>query len=66
MTPVASAVDYIKENIGFPARLVTDRLTSLNAEDRAVQSLTAGKGGIFDSDEGRIAVCRDRNGIVHA
>jgi len=51
---------------GFAARLATDRLTSLNAEDRAVQSLRAGEGGIFNSDEGKIAVCRDRNGVVHA
>ncbi len=66
ITPVASAVDYIRENVGFPARLITDRLTSLNAEDRAVQSLKAGEGGVFDSDEGKVAVCRDRNGVVHA
>jgi glycine/D-amino acid oxidase-like deaminating enzyme/nitrite reductase/ring-hydroxylating ferredoxin subunit len=64
--PIASAVDYVTENVGFPVHLITDRLTSLNAEDRPVQSLKAGEGGVFNSDEGKIAVCRDRNGVVHA
>jgi glycine/D-amino acid oxidase-like deaminating enzyme/nitrite reductase/ring-hydroxylating ferredoxin subunit len=64
--PIASAIDYVKENVGFPVRLITDRLTSLNAEHRALQSLKAGEGGVFDSDEGKIAVCRDRNGVIHA
>jgi glycine/D-amino acid oxidase-like deaminating enzyme/nitrite reductase/ring-hydroxylating ferredoxin subunit len=64
--PVAAAYDYVKENVLFPAHLITDRLTSLNAEDRAVQALRPGEGGIFNSDEGKIAVCRDRQGLVHA
>ena len=64
--PIAAIVDYVKENVGFPAHLITDRLTSVNAEDRAVQSLKAGEGAIFDSDEGKVAVCRDGNGMVHA
>ena len=64
--PVAAAVDYVKENVGFAVHLVTDRLTSLNAEDRPVQSLRPGEGGVFSSDEGKIAVCRDKQGVVHA
>ena len=64
--PVASAVEYVKENVVFPTRLVTDRLTSLNAHDTPVQALRPGEGGIFPSDEGKLAVCRDRNGVVHA
>ena len=64
--PIAAAVDYFKENVGFAAHLVTDRLTSLNAEDRPVQSLRPGEGGVFNSDEGKIAVCRDKQGAVHA
>jgi glycine/D-amino acid oxidase-like deaminating enzyme/nitrite reductase/ring-hydroxylating ferredoxin subunit len=64
--PIASAVDYVTENVGFPVHLITDRLTSLNTEDRPVQSLKAGEGGVFNSDEGKLAVCRDRNGVVHA
>jgi Rieske Fe-S protein len=64
--PVAGAVDYVKENVVFPTHLVTDRLTSLNAETKPVQALKPGEGGIFPSDEGKIAVCRDRAGVVHA
>ena len=64
--PIAAAVDYVKENVAFPAHLVTDRLTSLNAEERPVQSLRPGEGGVFNSDEGKIAVCRDKQGVVHA
>jgi Rieske Fe-S protein len=64
--PIAAAVEYVKENLAFPAHLLTDRLTSLNAEDRPVQALRPGEGGIFDSDEGKIAVCRDKQGVVHA
>jgi Rieske Fe-S protein len=64
--PIAAAVDYVKENLAFPARLVTDRLTSLNADERPVQSLRPGEGGVFTSDEGKIAVCRDKTGVVHA
>jgi glycine/D-amino acid oxidase-like deaminating enzyme/nitrite reductase/ring-hydroxylating ferredoxin subunit len=64
--PLAAAWDYVKENVGFPAHLITDRLTSLNAEDRPIQSLAPGEGGIFNSDEGKIAVCRDKQNVVHA
>ena len=31
--PIASAVDYVTENIGYAAHLITDRLTSLNVEE---------------------------------
>lgn len=64
--PIASAYSYVTENIAFPLHLVTDRLTSLNASEQAVRSLQPGEGGVFNADEGKIAVCRDRNGVVHA
>jgi glycine/D-amino acid oxidase-like deaminating enzyme/nitrite reductase/ring-hydroxylating ferredoxin subunit len=64
--PLAAAVDYMKENLAFPVHLVTDRLTALNADDRAVQALRPGEGGIFDSDEGKLAVCRDKQHALHA
>lgn len=63
--PIAGAVDYVKENVVFPVQLLTDRLTSLNAADTPVQALKPGEGAIFTSDEGKVAVCRDRNGVVH-
>lgn len=64
--PLAAAYDYVAENITFPAHLITDRLTSLDVDDRTVQALPPGEGGIFNSDAGKIAVCRDSRGVVHA
>ena len=64
--PLSAAKDYVTENVAFPVHLITDRLTSLNVEDRPVQALSPGEGGIFNSDEGKIAVCRDAQGTVHA
>jgi glycine/D-amino acid oxidase-like deaminating enzyme/nitrite reductase/ring-hydroxylating ferredoxin subunit len=64
--PIASAYDYVTENAAFPAQLLKDRLTSFNAEDRPVESLRPGEGGIFPSDEGKVAVCRDREGGLHS
>ncbi len=64
--PLAAAYDYLAENALFPAHLVADRLTSLNAEDRPVEALAPGEGGIFATDAGKVAVCRDRSGTLHA
>jgi len=64
--PIASAYDYVAENVPFPAHLLKDRLTSFNADDRAVESLRPGEGAIFAMDEGKLAVCRDRNGTLHS
>jgi Rieske Fe-S protein len=64
--PIAAAYDYVAENVTFPAHLITDRLRSLNAHEGAVRSLRPGEGGVFDSDEGKIAVCRDRQSVLHA
>ena len=32
ITPLASAVNYVAENLAFPAHLVADRLTNLDVE----------------------------------
>jgi glycine/D-amino acid oxidase-like deaminating enzyme/nitrite reductase/ring-hydroxylating ferredoxin subunit len=64
--PLAAAYDYVAENAPYPAHLVSDRLTSRNTEDRPVEALGPGEGGIFATDKGKIAVCRDRNGTLHA
>jgi Rieske Fe-S protein len=45
---------------------VKDRLTSLHAERRSIESLRPGEGAVFSSDEGKLAVCRDRAGSLHA
>ena len=64
--PLAAAYNYVAENLAFPAHLITDRLTSLDAEAQTIQALQPEEGGIFDADEGKMAVCRDRHGVVHA
>jgi Rieske Fe-S protein len=64
--PLASAYEYVKENALYPAHVVADRLTSLDVEDRPVDALQAGEGGIFKGEQGKVAVCRDRNGVLHA
>jgi Rieske Fe-S protein len=64
--PIAGAVDYVKENVAFPVHLVTDRLTSVNADNRPIQALRPGEGAVFSTDEGKLAVCRDQHGAVHA
>ena len=64
--PLTSAYDYVAENAAFPAHLVKDRLTTLNAEQRPVESLRAGDGAIFSTEEGKVAVCRDREGALHS
>jgi glycine/D-amino acid oxidase-like deaminating enzyme/nitrite reductase/ring-hydroxylating ferredoxin subunit len=64
--PIASAYDYVAENAAFPAHLLKDRLTTFNTDDRPVESLRAGDGGIFAGDEGKVAICRDRAGALHS
>lgn len=63
--PLASAYDYVAENALFPAHLLKDRLTSANADVKAVDDLRPGEGGIFAGDAGKIAVCRDERGQLH-
>ena len=64
--PIAAAYDYVAENAGFPAHLLKDRLTSAGTDERPVESLRPGEGGIFATSEGKVAVCRDRGGVVHS
>ncbi len=63
---LASAYDYVKENIQVAVHLITNRLTSIDVEDQPIQALRPGDGGIFESDEGKVAVCRDATGVIHA
>ena len=64
--PIASAYDYVAENLPFPAHLLKDRLTNTNADVGSPEGLHPGDGGIFAGSEGKIAVCRDRQGTLHA
>jgi nitrite reductase/ring-hydroxylating ferredoxin subunit len=64
--PIVAAYDYVTENAPFPAHLLTDRLTTLSTENRPIESLRPGEGGVFATDEGKLAVCRDHNGVLHS
>ena len=48
------------------SRLLKDRLVSWNADTRPMESLRPGEGAVFATDEGKLAVCRDRNGTLHS
>jgi glycine/D-amino acid oxidase-like deaminating enzyme/nitrite reductase/ring-hydroxylating ferredoxin subunit len=63
--PVASAYDYVAENVLFPYHLVKDRLTSTNADVTSLDDVQRGEGGIFKGDEGKVAVYRDERGNLH-
>ena len=64
--PIAAAYDYVAENVAFPAHLLKDRLTNANADVESLVDLAQGEGGIFAGEDGKVAVCRDRNGTLHS
>jgi glycine/D-amino acid oxidase-like deaminating enzyme/nitrite reductase/ring-hydroxylating ferredoxin subunit len=64
--PVASAYDYVAENLPFPAHLLKDRLTKTGIDEGSPEDLHPGDGGIFAAQDGKIAICRDRQGGLHA
>jgi glycine/D-amino acid oxidase-like deaminating enzyme/nitrite reductase/ring-hydroxylating ferredoxin subunit len=64
--PIAAAYEYVTENAPFPAHLLKDRLTTMSTEQRPVESLRPGEGGVFATEGGKVAVCRDENGVLHS
>ena len=64
--PIASAYDYVAENVSFPEHLLKDRMASFNADPRPVEALRPGEGAVFATEEGKLAVCRDRDGGLHS
>jgi len=60
----ASIVDYVKENLDFPVRLVGDRLKSAGAASLA--DVARGEGKIVDVAGEKTAVFRDEHGLLHA
>lgn len=65
-TPVASAKDFIVENIEYPRYFVLDRLTTMNVTARSVGEVPAGEGRIVAVDGEKYAVYRDRAGEVRS
>lgn len=62
ITPVASAVEYIKENASTFYHLVKDRLA---IDPTGIHKLPRGEGGIFNVRMRRIAAYRDHKGELH-
>ncbi|MGH9346489.1 MAG: FAD-dependent oxidoreductase [Vicinamibacterales bacterium] len=66
VTPLASAYDYVTENVSFPVHIAKDRLTSASAGVESLDDLRPGDGGIFAGEGGKIAVSRDERDGLHA
>ena len=62
--PVASIVDFVKENIDFPVRMLKDRL--MGAEAGSLAEVAKGEGKIVDLAGEKTAVYRDDHGLLHA
>lgn len=62
--PLASAWDFIKENIDFPLYFVGDRLKP--AEASSVEEVGRGEGKLVRHGAEKLAVYRDEDGKVHA
>jgi glycine/D-amino acid oxidase-like deaminating enzyme/nitrite reductase/ring-hydroxylating ferredoxin subunit len=64
--PLAAGLDYVTENVTFPAHLLKDRLTRATADVKGLDDLGPGEGGIFAAEDGKVAVSRDDAGVLHA
>jgi glycine/D-amino acid oxidase-like deaminating enzyme/nitrite reductase/ring-hydroxylating ferredoxin subunit len=62
--PLASAHDYLTENIDFPLHFVGDRLKPADAS--SVEEVGRGEGKLVRCGAEKLAVYRDANGKVHA
>ena len=62
--PLASAHDYLTENIDFPLHFVGDRLKPADAS--SVDEVGRGEGKLVRCGAEKLAVYRDANGKVHA
>jgi Rieske Fe-S protein len=59
--PVASAKNFVEENVTFPKHLLTDRLKGLAGAD-ALETLPAGEGRLFQIDGEKLAVYKNMRG----
>ena len=64
MKPVASAKDFVKENVNVAGRFVGDRLTKRGGRD--ANDLAPGEGDIVQLNGEKVAGFRDENGTLHA
>jgi glycine/D-amino acid oxidase-like deaminating enzyme/nitrite reductase/ring-hydroxylating ferredoxin subunit len=61
--PLAAAREFVRENVDFPARLVTDRL---RRHDHAAANVPPGEGAVLTLNGERVAVYRSPGGELHA
>jgi glycine/D-amino acid oxidase-like deaminating enzyme/nitrite reductase/ring-hydroxylating ferredoxin subunit len=61
--PLASAREFVRENVDFPTHLVGDRL---RRHEHAAANLPAGEGAVLTLGGERVAVYRNPAGVLHA
>ncbi len=64
--PIASAVDFVTENVDFPKHLVGDRLTSVDVEGKSLDDVLPGEGKLLKIDGRKMAVSRSDSGELTA
>ena len=57
--------EMITENVGFPAHLISDRLTKRDVEGHATSELASGEAKILSIDGKKVAAYRDEAGALH-
>ena len=62
--PVASAKQFVKENLNVARRFVADRITQRSPV--ALEALEPGEGQVTTAGAKQIAVARDSDGVLHA
>jgi glycine/D-amino acid oxidase-like deaminating enzyme/nitrite reductase/ring-hydroxylating ferredoxin subunit len=62
--PIASATDFVKENVNVGRHFVGDHLSSPDA--RSVDEVPSGEGRLVRAGARKLAVYRDDDGTVHA
>ena len=62
VTPLASAVDYVRENVDFPLHFIGDRMR--RAEVRSLDEVAAGEGKLVRLGKKRVAAFRDAHGAL--
>lgn len=64
--PIASGIDYVRENKDYFVHLAKDRLTNANADADALSEVPRNEGRIVVIDGRKYAVYRDAHGGVHS
>jgi glycine/D-amino acid oxidase-like deaminating enzyme/nitrite reductase/ring-hydroxylating ferredoxin subunit len=66
ITPVASAKNFVSENVDFPKYLVRDRLTNADVQGDNPALVAKGEGRLLLVDGRKYAVYRDAGGALHS